>query len=110
LIADHDLHGGSGFKLALQEVEGRFFVYVAGFLHSGWSILDVSEPERPEFLRFVEGPANTMTLQIQVADRMMITGLEHAFRGPSLSDSAPLPDGFLIWNVKEPDRPQLLGR
>jgi hypothetical protein len=39
LIADHDLQGRSGFKLASQEVEGRFFLYVAGFLHSGWSIL-----------------------------------------------------------------------
>ena len=35
LLGYHDLDGRSGFKLALQEVAGRFFVYVAGFWHSG---------------------------------------------------------------------------
>jgi len=109
LLAYHDLDGRSGFKLALQEVEGRFFLYVAGFWHSGWSILDVTDPEHPDLLRFLDGPPNTMTLQVQVADRMMITGLEHPFAGLSLSDSAQPQDGFLIWDVKEPDRPQLLG-
>src|SRR5262245_54919343 len=85
LLAYHDLDGRSGFKLALQEVEGRFFLYVAGFSHSGWSILEVTESDHPELLRFVEGPVNTMTLQVQVADRVMITGLEHPFPGLPLS-------------------------
>ena len=30
LLADHDLDGRSGLKLALQEAGGRFFLYVAG--------------------------------------------------------------------------------
>ena len=109
LLAYHDLDGRSGFKLALQEVGGRFFLYVAGFWHSGWSILDVTDPEHPELLRFIEGPPNTMTLQVQVADRMMITGLEHPFPSLPLSACAQPQDGFLIWDVNEPDRPQLLG-
>jgi hypothetical protein len=37
LLAYHDLDGRSGFKLALQEAGGRFFLYVAGFWHSGCS-------------------------------------------------------------------------
>jgi hypothetical protein len=110
LLAYHDLDGRSGFKLALQEVAGHFFLYVAGFWHSGWSILEVTDPEHPELLRFVEGPPNTMTLQVQVADRMMITGLERPFPGLPLSGSAQPQDGFLIWDVQEPDEPQPLGR
>jgi hypothetical protein len=47
LLAYHDLDGRSGFKLALQEVGGRFFLYVAGFWHAGWSILDVTDPSTP---------------------------------------------------------------
>src|SRR5262245_57931774 len=77
LLAYHDLDGRSGLKLALQEVDGWFFLYVAGFWHSGWSILEVTDPEHPELLRFLDGPPNTMTLQVQVADRTMITALEH---------------------------------
>ena len=68
-LAYHDLDGRSGLKLALQEVDGRFFLYVAGFWHSGWSILDVTDPEHPELLRFLDGPPNTMTLQVQVGAR-----------------------------------------
>jgi hypothetical protein len=37
LFAYHDLAGRSGLKLALQKADGRFFLYVAGFWHSGWS-------------------------------------------------------------------------
>ena len=110
MLAYHDLDGRSGFKLALQEVAGRFFLYVAGFWHSGWSILDVTDPEHPELLRFLDGPSNTMTIQVQVADGTMITALEHPPPGLTIGDPAAKPkDGFLIWDVKEPDRPQLLG-
>jgi len=44
LLAYHDLDGRSGFKLALQEAGGRFFLHVAGFWHSGWSILAGANP------------------------------------------------------------------
>jgi hypothetical protein len=110
LLAYHDLDGRSGFKLALQEVGGRFFLYVAGFWHSGWSILEVTDPEHPELLRFLEGPPNTMTIQVQVADGTMITALEHPPPGLTIGDPAAPQDGFLIWDVREPDRPQLLGQ
>jgi hypothetical protein len=111
LLAYHDLDGRSGFKLALQEAGGRFFLYVAGFWHSGWSILEVTDPEHPELLRWLDGPPNTMTIQVQVAGGTMITALEHPPPGLTIGDPAAKPeDGFLIWDVCEPDRPQLLGQ
>jgi hypothetical protein len=111
MLAYHDLAGRSGFKLALQEVDGRFFLYVAGFWHSGWSILEVTDPEHPELLRWLDGPPNTMTIQVQVADGTMITALEHPPPGLTIGDAIAEPqDGFLIWDVHEPDRPQLLGK
>src|SRR5262249_9743644 len=111
LLAYHDLDGRSGFKLALQEVDGRFFLYVAGFWHCGWSILEVTDPEHPQLVRWLPGPPNTMTIQVQVADGLMITGLEHPPPGLTLPGPAAAPqDGFLIWDVHDPARPQLLGR
>ena len=111
LLAYHDLDGRSGLKLALQEAGGRFFLYVAGFWHSGWSILEVTDPEHPKLLRWLEGPPNTMTIQVQVADGLMITALEHPPPGLRIGDPHAQPkDGFLIWDVHEPDRPQLLGQ
>src|SRR6516164_8082242 len=110
LLAYHDLDGRSGLKLALQEAGGRFFLYVAGFWHSGWSILEVTDPGHPQLLRWLAGPPGTMTIQVQVADGIMITALEHPPPGLTLPGPHAQPkDGFLIWDVHEPDRPQLLG-
>lgn len=109
-LAYHDLDGRSSFKLALQEVDGRFFLYVGALWHSGWSVLDVTDPTHPELLRWIEGPANTWTIQVQVADGKMVTALEHIPGGWSSGSSAVAPqDGFYIWDVGEPDRPKILG-
>jgi hypothetical protein len=106
LLAYHDLDGRSGFKLALEEADGRFFLYVAGFWHSGWSILEVTDPEHPQLLRWLEGPPNTMTIQVQVADGIMITALEHPPPGLTIGDPHAQPqDGFLIWDVQNPTGP-----
>jgi hypothetical protein len=47
LLASHDLDGRSGFKPTTQEAESWFFLYVAGFWHSGWSMPDVTDPSPP---------------------------------------------------------------
>ena len=103
LLAYHDLDGRSGFKLALQEAGGRFFLYVAGFWHSGWSILEVTDLEHPKLLRWLDGPPNTMTIEVQVADGTMITALEHPPPGLTIGDAAAAPqDGVLIWTCAIP--------
>jgi len=110
LLAYEDLEGRSSFKLALQERDGRFILYVGALWHSGWSVVDVTEPERPRFLRWVEGPPNTWTIQVQVADGRMVTALEHVppVWSSGGSDAEPQ-DGFYIWDVAEADDPRLLG-
>ena len=37
----------------------------------------MTDPEHPELLRFLDGPPGTMTIQVQVADGIMITALEY---------------------------------
>jgi hypothetical protein len=129
-IGYHDLAGRPAFKLALQVVAGRWYLYAAHFWERGWSVLDVTEPGAPELLAFVPGPANTATLQIQVADGVMLTSLErppaellrhapwqglawlvvHALvNGPPLVPWRDSPAGVLVWSVRDPARPALLG-
>src|SRR5437762_4970460 len=43
-LSYHDLDGRPGFKLALTVKAGRHFLYVSHLWHSGWSVLDVTEP------------------------------------------------------------------
>jgi hypothetical protein len=70
----------------------------------------VTDPEHPELLRWLDRPPNTTTIQVQVADGRMITALEHPPPGLTIGDPTAAPqDGFLIWDVHQPDRPLLLG-
>lgn len=39
-----DLNDRPGFKIALDEVDGRWSVYVAHMWHRGWSVVDVTDP------------------------------------------------------------------
>lgn len=105
----HDLDGKPAFKLAMQEVNGRWYLYLAHLWHRGWSILDVTEPTAPELVTHIPGPENTWTIQIQVADGKMITALERIAPGWGGIDDQPFAEGFFIWDVSEPATPRRLG-
>ena len=115
LVGYHDLEDRAPFKISMQETDGRWYIYLAHFWHCGWSIVDVTDPENPTYERFVEGPTNTMTKQIQVAEGKMITGLERPPKSdPVIGDptdpSKPFETGAYIWDVEtDPTDPQLLG-
>jgi hypothetical protein len=105
----HDLNGRPAFKLAMQEVNGRWYLYVAHLWHRGWSILDVTDPAAPQFAAFVPGPENTWTIQIQVADGKMIVGLERIAPGWGGVDGQPFAEGFFIFDVTDPTHPRQIG-
>ena len=81
VLGYHDLNGKPAFKLAMQEMNDRWYLYLAHLWHQGWSIFDVTDPTAPQFVAFLPGPENTWTIQIQVADGKMITALERIAPG-----------------------------
>ncbi|MDX1746111.1 MAG: hypothetical protein R3324_09260 [Halobacteriales archaeon] len=116
LVGYHDLEGRPGFKIALQEVDGHWYLYYAGFWHSGWGVLDVTDPSNPTYLDWIDGPDNTLTLQVQVADGLMVTSLEkpRAGRGPvdgpEADPASPYEEGIYLWDVRsDPRRPTRVG-
>jgi hypothetical protein len=109
-ISYHDLNGRPAFKLALQEVNDRWYLYLAHLWHRGWSILDVTDPTAPEFVGYIPSPENTWTIQIQVADGKMITGLERIAPGWGGIAGASFSEGFLIWDISYPTEARLLGQ
>jgi len=108
-VGYHDLNNKPAFKLAMQEVNNRWYLYLAHLWHRGWSILDVTDPTAPEFCTFVPGPENTWTIQIQVAEGKMITGLERIAPGWGGTDRQSLAEGFFIFDVSAPTKPRQLG-
>jgi hypothetical protein len=105
LLGYHDLNDRPGFKLAMKEADGRFFLYVAPMWEPGLTILDVTDPEHPEFVRWIDGPPSTWTIQVQVAEDTMITSLEHIPPGWGGTSAVEPSDGFVIWDVSKPDEP-----
>ena len=110
-IAYSDLDGrGGGFKMAIQEVGGKWYLYMGHLWHRGWSILDVTDPRNPEVVNFIEGPANTWTIQMDVNDGLMVTALEQMPASWGGDPAAPFEEGVLIWDLTaDPVHPELLG-
>jgi hypothetical protein len=96
------------FKLALHRDGDRWFLYTGLFWHSGFSIIEVTDPENPRFVKTVEGPANTWTLQVQVADGLLVTSQEKIMEGWGHVEGQPWGEGALIWSLEDPENPELL--
>ncbi len=110
IVAYHDLDGRPGFKLAMQVVDDRWYLYLGHLWHRGWSVLDVTDPADPRSVAFLAGPSNTWTIQVQVAGGRMITALEKIDTGWGEDPDAPFAEGFVIWDVTNPRLPVETGR
>jgi hypothetical protein len=111
LVGYCDMDGRPAFKLATQRSGDRRYLYTGHFWHPGWSVVDVTDPAAPRVVNFVEGPADTWTLQVQVAGGRMITSLEGPSEGWGIPPGLPHEEGALLWDVaSDPEHPVLLGR
>jgi hypothetical protein len=110
VVGYHDLDGRPGFKMAIQAVAERWYLYLAHLWQPGWSVIDVTEPTTPRIVRSLAGPENTWTIQVQVAGGRMITSLEKIDAGWGGDPDGPFEEGFLLWDVGHPTEPRLLGR
>ncbi len=104
-----ELEGRPAFKMAIREVRGRWYLYTGHFWHSGWSVVDVTDPAAPQVRTFVPGPKNTATLQVDLAGDTMVTSLENILPGFGGDPDAPFDEGVLIWDISDPMNPRRRG-
>lgn len=106
-----DLGGRPGFKLAIQEVGGRWYLYTGGFWVRGWNIVDVTNPAAPKVEKFVPGPHNTSTVQMDWAGNgRMETPLSRIPEGRDFDETKPYEGGFYMWDLKDPLNPRKVGQ
>ncbi|MBI4888191.1 MAG: hypothetical protein HY824_13945 [Acidobacteria bacterium] len=110
VVSFTDVSGHIPFKMSIHQAGGRWYMYAAAQDDRGWSVLDITDPARPIVLNWIPGPANTRTVQVDIAEGRMITGLEQSQRGGDTNPSAPFDDGVLIWSLEDPVHPRLLGQ
>ena len=110
VVGYHDLEGRPGFKMGLAEVGGRWFLYLGLLWHRGWAIVDVTDPSDPRYVRWIRGPVNTWTIQVQVAAGTLVTALEKIDQGWGDRPGEPFEEGLIIWDLSDPEDPTPLGR
>ncbi len=103
-----DMNGRPAFKLSIKEHKGRWYLFTGHFWHSGWSVVDVTDPAAPKVVKFVAGPPNTWTLQMELHGDIMVTALEKIFPDFGGNDE-PFTEGVYIWNIADPLNPKKLG-
>jgi hypothetical protein len=61
-----------GFKISLTRAGDRLYAITAHYSVPGWSVIDVTDPKNPKVVKFIPGPANTNTVQVDIADGIMV--------------------------------------
>jgi len=108
-IGYSDLDGrGGAFKMAIRQVKGRWYLYMGHEWHRGWTIIDVTDATNPKFVKFVEGPDNTNTIQMEFHDNLMITALQRKQPNWGGDPNRPNEEGALIWDISDPVNWKLL--
>lgn len=105
-----ELEGRPAFKLTITEVDGRWYLYTGHFWHSGWSVVDVTDPAQPVVTSFLSGPENTATLQVDLSGSILVTALERHIPGFGGDPHAPYDEGVLLWSLDDPAQPRRLGQ
>ena len=105
-----NLNDKPGFKMSIQKVGERWYLYLGMLWNEGWQIVDVTDPANPKVVKEIQGPDNTATDQMEIADGKMITALAKISPGWGGDPAKPFDEGVLIWDLKDPLNPQKLGQ
>ncbi|MFB3814163.1 MAG: LVIVD repeat-containing protein [Terriglobales bacterium] len=109
-IGYSDLEGrGGAFKMAIKEVNGRWYLYLGHLWNRGWSIVEVTEPASPRYVKFVPWPQdNTSTKQVDLHDNLLLTGLQGIPEAWGGVKGKRFDEGLLLWDISDPVNPKLL--
>ena len=105
-----NLNDKPGFKMSIQKAGERWYLYLGMLWNEGWQIVDVTDPADPKVVKEIHGPDNTATDQMEIADGKMITALAKISPGWGGDPNKPFDEGVLIWDLKDPLNPKVLGQ
>ncbi len=110
VVGYNDVDGNVPFKMAINSVQNRWYLYVGSFWVRGWSILDVTDPKASKVVKFIKGPDNTSTVQMDWAEgARMETPVSRILPGRDFDPNKSFDAGFYIWDLKNPLDPQRIG-
>ena len=83
-------------------------MYLGHLWHRGWTIVDVTDPKNPTFVKHIPGPTNTWTIQVTSSGNILLTALQRAAVGWGLDEKGPYDEGVLIWDISDPVSPKVI--
>jgi len=110
VVGYSDMQGRPPFKLALKRVGDRWYLYTGHLWHDGWSIVDVTDPRNPKYLKFVPGVPNSWNIQVTLHDNLMIGAVQGKARAWGGDPSMPSGEGIILWDISDPVNPRVLTR
>lgn len=104
--------GRTGFKLTMTRAGDRWYLVTGHYNVPGWSVVDVTDPKNPTVAKFIPGPPNTSTNQVDLADNILLASLVRPIRREDvgMDASKPYQSGVLLIDMKDPLNPKELGR
>jgi len=107
-----DLDGRrGGFKMSIKHAaDSRWYLYLGHLWDYGWSIVDVTDPKNPKYVKFIDGPKNTWDIQMTLHDNLMITALQQEPPDWGGDPAKPFADGVILWDITDPTNPKQLSQ
>ena len=100
------------FKITMTHVGDRWYIIGGHYNIPGWSVVDVTDPRNPHVVKFIPGPPNTSTNQVDSADGILVAALgrPNAREDAGMSADKPYAAGVMLIDIKDPLNPKELGR
>ena len=100
------------FKIAPMKSGDRWYIIDGHYNIPGWSLVDVTNPRKPFVAKFIPGPTNTSTNQVDFADNILLASLVRpgAREDAGMSVNKPYQAGVVLIDLKDPLNPKELGR
>lgn len=100
------------FKLTMTRAGNRWYLITAHYNVPGWSVVDVTDARNPTVAKFIPGPPNTNTVQVDLAENILVAALGRPENraGTGLDPKNPYEAGVILIDLKDPLNPRELGR
>ncbi len=110
-IGYSELGGRSGaFKMTIKQANGKWYLFLGHLWHYGFSIVDVTDPKNPRYVKFVDMPTNNWTIQLTHHDNILIAAMEKQAFAWGGDPNKPFSEGAIIFDISDPENPKELSR
>ena len=110
VVGYSDMQGRPPFKLSIKRVGDRWYLYSGHLWDDGWSIVDVTDPKDPKYLKFMPGVPNSWNIQVTLHDNLMIGALQRKSAAWGGDPSKPSGEGIILWDISDPVNPKEVSR